>query len=202
MYLRHLIYLRLVIEQGSFAAAAQAAGVSQPAISHAMKQLQQQFTAPLLVRFGRRSVPTELALQLASEVASLEQRMDALVTASPPRADRDVLRIGLTPSAALVCGPILYDGWCSGHPRRRLELTSADEGSLLAGCSGVRSISSWRPSPEASSPEAWTAGRSIGFPLLSTLVGRIPLSAHRRSKPCRAWHGLVSAQACAGRWMS
>lgn len=133
MYLRHLIYLRLVIDRGSFAAAAQAAGVSQPAISHAMKQLQQQFTAPLLVRSGRRSVPTELALQLASEVASLEQRMDALVTASPPRADRDVLRIGLTPSAALVCGPILYDGWCSGHPRRRLELTSADEGSLLAG---------------------------------------------------------------------
>lgn len=202
MYLRHLIYLRLVIEQGSFAAAAEMAGVSQPAVSHAMKQLQQQFTAPLLVRSGRRYVPTDLALQLASEVASLEQRMDALATASPPRADRDVLRIGLTPSAALVCGPILYDGWCSGHPRRRLELTSADEGGLLAGLQRRAFDLVVAPKPRGFVPRGVACRRLYQLSPSSTLGGPIPPSVRRRSKRCRAWHGLVSAQACAGRWMS
>lgn len=133
MYLRDLHYLRLVIEHGSFAAAAHAVGVSQPAISQAMQRLRQLFASPLLVRSGRRYLPTELALQVASEAASLAQRVDALAAANSPARDRDILRVGLTPSAALVCGPILYNGWCAGHARRRLELTSADEASLLAG---------------------------------------------------------------------
>lgn len=133
MNLRYLQYLRLVIEHGSFAAAGRAGGVSQPAISHGLRQLQKAFGGALLVRQGRRSVPTELALHVAAEGASFAQRVDALGDAPPRRAAPDLLRVGLTPSAALVCGPLLHDGWCAGHPRRRLEMASADEGSLLAG---------------------------------------------------------------------
>jgi DNA-binding transcriptional LysR family regulator len=133
MYLRHLDYLRLVIEQGSFAAAAQASGVSQPAISHGMKQLQQRYASPLFVRSGRRNVPTELALRIAAQGATLVEQADALVRPAAQRAEPNVLRVGLTPSAAMVCGPALHAAWCEGHPRRSLLLGSADEGSLLAG---------------------------------------------------------------------
>ncbi|WCM93188.1 LysR family transcriptional regulator [Acidovorax sp. NCPPB 2350] len=135
MYLRHLQYLRAVIEQGSFAAAARACGVSQPAISHGMRVLQGRFDAPLLARDGRRYVPTDLALRVASESRSVVERIDALLpgTAALARGSASVLRAGLTPSAAIVCGPVLYQGWCAGHPRRSLELVSADEGRLLAG---------------------------------------------------------------------
>lgn len=133
MYLRHLQYLRLVVEHGSFAAAAQASGVSQPAISHGMKQLQQRYAAPLFVRSGRRNVPTELALRIAEEGAALEEQADALANPAPRRRDRHVLRVGLTPSAALVCGPVLHAAWCQGHARRTLQLHGADEGRLLAG---------------------------------------------------------------------
>jgi DNA-binding transcriptional LysR family regulator len=132
MYLRHLQYLRLVIEHGSFAAAAQASGVSQPAISHGMKQLQRRYASALFVRSGRRNVPTELALRIAAEGAAVEARIDALASAEPRRPDRDVLRVGLTPSAALVCGPALHEAWCQGNARRVLQLHSADEGRLLA----------------------------------------------------------------------
>lgn len=132
MNLRYLQYFRLVIEHGSFAAAARASGVSQPAISHGMRQLQQHFITPLLLRSGRQCVPTELALQVASEGAAIADRVDALATVSLARPSPYVLRIGLTPSAAVVCGPTVYSTWCQGHPRRSLELTSADEGHLLA----------------------------------------------------------------------
>ncbi|GKT17331.1 LysR family transcriptional regulator [Acidovorax sp. SUPP2522] len=105
MYLRHLQYLRSVVEHGSFARAAQACGVSQPAISQGMKALQAHFPAPLLVRSGRRYVPTELARSVAAQSSSLGQRMGALGLEPLPAPDRNVLRVGLTPSAALVWGP-------------------------------------------------------------------------------------------------
>lgn len=133
MHLRYLEYLALVIEHGSFAAAAQASGVSQPAISHGMRKLQEHFDAPLLLRSGRRYVPTELALQVALEGVSLANRVEALAAPTSRRSNPDVLRVGLTPSAAVVCGPALYDVWCQGHPRRTLELSTVDEGRLLSG---------------------------------------------------------------------
>ncbi len=135
MYLRHLDYLRLVIAHGSFAAAARAAGVTQPAISHGMQQLQARFGHPLFSRAGRRRVPTEFALRIASESALLADRVEALAGTGSRVADEGLLRIGLTQSAALVCGPALYAVWCGGMAGRRLQLHTADEGRLLAGLS-------------------------------------------------------------------
>ncbi|MBD9395067.1 LysR family transcriptional regulator [Acidovorax sp. ACV01] len=133
MYLRYLQYLHAVIEQGSFALAAKACGVSQPAISHGMKALQAHFAQPLLVREGRRHVPTDLARAVAAQALPLAQGVEALPRASVAAADRHLLRVGLTSSAALVCGPLLYASWCLPNARRSLEMAMADEGSLLEG---------------------------------------------------------------------
>jgi len=136
MNLRYLQYLRLVIEHGSFAEAARAGGVSQPAISHGMTQLQRQFDTPLFVRSGRKQLPTEAALQAALKSMELAERVDALTATTAIPANRDTLRVGVTPSAALVCGPALHVSWCQGHPRRRLDMWSADEGRMLASLQG------------------------------------------------------------------
>jgi len=133
MYLRYLQYLHAVIEQGSFALAAKACGVSQPAISHGMKALQAHFAQPLLVRDGRRHVPTDLARAVAAQALPLAQGVEALPRASVTAADQHRLRVGLTSSAALVCGPLLYASWCLPNARRSLEMATADEGSLLDG---------------------------------------------------------------------
>ncbi|MCE1191039.1 MAG: LysR family transcriptional regulator [Acidovorax sp.] len=133
MYLRYLHYLQSVIDQGSFARAAEVCGVSQPAISQGLKALQAQVGAPLLVRQGRRQMPTELARRLAAEGGPLAQRVGALAQRGPATGSRAVLRVGLTASAALVCGPLLYEAWCLPQPRRVLEMSTADEGSLLSG---------------------------------------------------------------------
>lgn len=133
MYLRYLQYLHAVVEQGSFALAAKACGVSQPAISHGMKALQAHFAQPLLVREGRRHVPTDLARAVAAQALPLAQGVEALPRASVAAPDRHRLRVGLTSSAALVCGPLLYACWCLPNARRSLEMATADEGSLLEG---------------------------------------------------------------------
>lgn len=133
MYLRYLQYLDAVVEQGSFALAAKACGVSQPAISHGMKALQAHFAQPLLVREGRRHVPTDLARAVAAQALPLAQGVEALPRASVTAPDRHRLRVGLTSSAALVCGPLLYACWCLPNARRSLEMATADEGSLLEG---------------------------------------------------------------------
>jgi len=133
MYLRYLQYLHAVIEQGSFALAAKACGVSQPAISHGMKALQAHFAQPLLVRDGRRHVPTDLARAVAAQALPLAQGVEALPRASVAAPERHRLRVGLTSSAALVCGPLLYACWCLPNARRSLEMATADEGSLLEG---------------------------------------------------------------------
>lgn len=133
MYLRYLHYLQAVIDQGSFARAARACGVSQPAISHGMKALQSHFAQPLLVREGRRHVPTDLARAVAAQALPLAQGVEALPRASVAAPDRHRLRVGLTSSAALVCGPLLYASWCLANARRSLEMATADEGSLLEG---------------------------------------------------------------------
>lgn len=200
MYLRYLHYLRLVIEHGSFAAAARAAGVSQPAISHGMRQLQRQFASPLLVRSGRRAVPTGLAMRVAAEAASLAEHVDALAASGPPRRDREVLQVGVTPSAALTCGPILYDGWCTGHPRRFLQLTSADEGSLLAGLQ-MRSFDIViAPKPRGPLPSGVVGQASIGSRPWSTHGGRIPVPERGRLPSFRGRHGPWSGRVSAGRW--
>ncbi|MDR6767166.1 DNA-binding transcriptional LysR family regulator [Acidovorax delafieldii] len=133
MYLRYLKYLHAIVEQGSFALAANACGVSQPAISHGMKALQAHFAQPLLVREGRRHVPTDLARAVAAQALPLAQGVEALPRASVTAPDRHRLRVGLTSSAALVCGPLLYACWCLPNARRSLEMATADEGSLLEG---------------------------------------------------------------------
>lgn len=133
MYLRYLQYLHAIVEKSSFALAANACGVSQPAISHGMKALQAHFTQPLLVREGRRYVATDLARAVAAQALPLAQGVEALPRASVATPDRHKLRVGLTSSAALVCGPLLYASWCLPNARRSLEMATADEGSLLEG---------------------------------------------------------------------
>lgn len=191
MNLRYLEYLALVIEHGSFATAAQAAGVSQPAISHGMKALQEHFDAPLLLRSGRRYVPTERGLQVASEGVTLADRVEALAAGTTRRSNPEVLRVGLTPSAAVVCGPALYGAWCQGHPRRTLDLSTADEGRLLSGLRRREFDLVISPRPRRYDPDGLEC---------RSLYQLQPLVYSRRNHPLAGAHTLAALQGAA--WAS
>ena len=61
---RHLVQLSVIIELGSFQAAADRLGLTQPAISRNMRALEERLTVPVFARDGRRSVPNALGQQL------------------------------------------------------------------------------------------------------------------------------------------
>lgn len=229
MNLRYLHYLRLVIEHGSFEAAAGAAGVTQPAISHGLKRLEAQFASPLLQRSGRRYLPTELALRVASQGMQLDEQLGALgalgsqgalgasgvldapdatgaigsaakrMQASPRRDDPGLLRVGLTPSAALVCGPLLHSAWCEGRARRKLLLSSADEGRLLASLQRRELDLVIAPRPR-SHATAGVASARTGDTKAVTLYAIKPLVYARRSHSLRQARSLLDLQGAA--WAS
>lgn len=62
---RHLAQLSMIIETGSFQAAADKLGLSQPALSRNIKVLEQRVGAPLFDRSARNAIPTRLGLRLA-----------------------------------------------------------------------------------------------------------------------------------------
>ena len=132
MYLRYLHYLQLVIENGSFDVAARMAGVSQPAISHGLKQLQKQFDTPLFVRDGRKLLPTDVALGVVRKSVDFAAQLDGLTGITSLDRRRGPIRVGMTPSAALLCSSALYAFWSERNPHQRMDMSSADEGSLLS----------------------------------------------------------------------
>jgi DNA-binding transcriptional LysR family regulator len=186
MNLRYLQYLRLVIEHGSFAAAARVGGVSQPDISHGMKQLQREFDKPLFMRSGRRLLPTEAAQRAGLRSAGLAERIDSLAATNAAPPNRETLRVGVTSSAALVCGPALYTIWCQGHPRRRIDLMSADEGRMLASLQGGELDLVISPRPRAH--------RAAGL-VCEPLYQLAPLAYARRAHPLLKSQSLLELQA-------
>jgi LysR family transcriptional regulator, cyn operon transcriptional activator len=108
--LRHVRYLKAVVEHGSFTRAAQALHVSQPALSQQVKELEERVGAQLLDRSGRTVRATDLgAIYLQHAGRALEELEQA------SRAVRDVedlstgsLRLGVTLSVATyLIGPLL-----------------------------------------------------------------------------------------------
>ncbi len=103
MDLRHIRYLKAVVDHGSFTRAAQALHVSQPALSQQVKELELRLGAQLLDRSGRQIRPTDLGTAYLRHV---DRALEELEEAT--RAVRDVedlstgsLRLGVTPSVAL-----------------------------------------------------------------------------------------------------
>lgn len=108
--LRHIRYLKAVVDHGSFTRAAQALHVSQPALSQQVKELEERVGAQLLDRTGRKIRVTDLgAIYLQHAGRALEELEQAT------RAVRDVenlstgtLRLGVTPSVATyLVGPLV-----------------------------------------------------------------------------------------------
>lgn len=71
MNLRHLEIFRRVAEAGGIRAAARGAALTQPAMTHAIRELERSVGAPLFVRSARGVVPTEIGEALLRRAAVL-----------------------------------------------------------------------------------------------------------------------------------
>jgi LysR family transcriptional regulator of abg operon len=138
MHLQHLRYLQLVIDKGSFASAAEAAGVSQPAITMAMRSLEQEWGTVLFEKAGRQKVPTRAAVQAAQHASDLFGRFERLPkVAADPRQwslgrEAAVLKVGMAPAAALLYAPAVESAWRLCEPDGLLQILAGNASEMLA----------------------------------------------------------------------
>ncbi|ANN67552.1 LysR family transcriptional regulator [Bordetella bronchialis] len=111
----NLDYLRtfvLVVEHGSFSAAAERLDISQPAVSLQIRQLERSLGATLIERVGRRTRPTAAGADLLSHAARVESAVAAAVQAVARRAHGPTGRVRLGTGATaciFLLPPLLKD---------------------------------------------------------------------------------------------
>lgn len=131
--LRQLAQFVAIAQAGSFRAAAQQVYVAQPALSVAMRKLEDAVGAPLFVR-GRRGV----ALTPAGEAFLLEARRCLLHAEQARQSARQAalgeggtVRLGFVGSAAYGLLPQLLPGFLARYPGVQLELVEGTTVSIV-----------------------------------------------------------------------
>ena len=124
VHMQQLAYLRAVERHGSLTEAARRLGVTQPALSQAIAQLERRLGAPLLERDGRRRRLTEAGLEVArfaSEVlgraAELREWLDELEAGGA-----GVLRVGMIDAASLYVLPETVRAFRAASPGVQVQL--------------------------------------------------------------------------------
>ena len=99
---KHLAQLSVVVEAGSFQAAADRLGLTQPGLSRNMKTLEDRLGTPLFRRDGRRSIPNSLGLRLSRNGLAIRVAEEQASIAVDQNVKGTVgeLRIGAPPIVA------------------------------------------------------------------------------------------------------
>jgi DNA-binding transcriptional LysR family regulator len=127
--------LDAVLEVGGVGGAAARLGLSQPAVSNALRRLQESLDVKLFTRHGRRLVPTPAALALAPVVRSALASLDHGLFRAPrfePRAATGTFTLAISDYWHAVLLPVLIAYLDAHAPGVRLDATPTGE-DVLAG---------------------------------------------------------------------
>jgi DNA-binding transcriptional LysR family regulator len=94
-----LLVLDALLESGGVGGAAERLGLSQPAVSNALRRLRERLGRPLFTRHGRQLVPTPETLALAPVVRSALATLDQALFSLPgfqPQLARGTVTLGMT----------------------------------------------------------------------------------------------------------
>lgn len=122
MTLRHLRIFTAVCSAGGVTAAAQQLYLSQPAVSLAIGELEQEYGVPLFDRMGRKLYLTEAGRKLlayASHLVTLWDEMEAEVRDWAQEGD---LRLGSSVTIGSDLLPRLLLAYRTGYPRARVQV--------------------------------------------------------------------------------
>ena len=138
MKLYQIEYLLEVCRHGSFSKAADALLISRPAISRAMKDLEDEYGVPLFQRTTTGVVPTEAgeillekSRKISQLLGELDSEMNALKSSANDENDHQ-LHIGISFTARCCFLPFLTEFWrvC---PNVRINLTDLSESFIYRG---------------------------------------------------------------------
>lgn len=124
-----LLTLHVLIEERQVSRAASRLGVTQPAVSHALGRLREQFGDPLLVRRGKDMVLTPRALDLAGplrQVLSSIQQMTGPAGFDPQKA-RGTLRIATTDYGLAIVLPHVLSELAQAAPQLSIAYSDLSE---------------------------------------------------------------------------
>ena len=132
MKLYQLEYLLEVSRQGSFSKAADALVISRPAISRAMKDLEDEYGVTLFQRTTTGVVPTEAgeimlekSRKIAQQLSELESELNALKSTVSDENDHQ-LHIGISFTARCCFLPFLSEFW-RVNPDIQMQLTDLSD---------------------------------------------------------------------------
>lgn len=120
--IRHLIFFKTLCEEKNYRRAAQKLGITQPALTAAVKELEVQFGGPLIDRSVKRTiVPTMAGHRLHMGTSDLIEKYDELCDGVMREIDPEswTVRMGVIPSIAPFLLPNLL-------PKLKKELPHAD----------------------------------------------------------------------------
>jgi DNA-binding transcriptional LysR family regulator len=131
--LRLIRYFVAVAQEGNVTRAAERLHISQPSLSAAVKQLEQQLGVELLVRHGRRVAITPAGELLLHRGRELLERADAVVAEVRHRAGAPAgrLRLGLSPTARYGIAPELLAACAAEAPAVMIYTSEDTTGALL-----------------------------------------------------------------------
>ncbi|WP_035728474.1 LysR family transcriptional regulator [Bradyrhizobium murdochi] len=125
--LRVLEVAAVVIEEGSMSAAGIRLGMTQSAVSQAMKRAETQIGAPLVHRDRRPLGPTEAGITLLAHMREISLRVERAVEemrAAAARPEREDLRLGMIDTFASTVGPLLVRSLMDGSIALRVSAYS------------------------------------------------------------------------------
>jgi DNA-binding transcriptional LysR family regulator len=131
--LQQLAYLREVERAGSLTAAALRLGLSQPALSQSLSDLERRVGVPLFERAGRRRVLTEAGRETVLAAAEVLSRLDLLRDRleAGARGEAGTLRVGMIDAASLYLLPQAIREFRDRHPSVDLRLVVDTSEELL-----------------------------------------------------------------------
>lgn len=133
---QHLDQLRkyeLVVKHGSFTAAADQLGLTQPAISQQIKALERQLGVRLLERIGRSVTPTAAGTDLLAHLPAIALAMEAAFNAVAAHTQEVVgqVRIGTGLTTCLYMLPPVLRQLKESHPRLDLVVSTGNTEDLV-----------------------------------------------------------------------
>ncbi|MCK6451343.1 MAG: LysR substrate-binding domain-containing protein [Alphaproteobacteria bacterium] len=106
MDFRQLRYFAHIVELGSFGKAAAILRIAQPALSHQVRNLEEELGVQLLIRHTSGVVPTQAGATLHEHARAILQQVEQARQATIDQADRvsGTVTVGLTPSLCSTFG--------------------------------------------------------------------------------------------------
>lgn len=122
--------LNAVLDEGSYSAAARKLGLSQPAISQAVQDLERAYGVTLFQKRGRQQVPTDLCLELADITAGIQRLEDdaAHILNRGEKIEAGMLRIGL---GSLMPGISIIGAFQKRFPKVQVEVNYAMHSEII-----------------------------------------------------------------------